>query len=404
MRDIGSWDVGSRRAAQVVENAVERSLHLRAFLAVAAFQRAFRHAFAAGVDAFPQWCRTRSIRCAARDGPSAQARAARNPVLPACPAGGSARRRCGASGARARPATSGLRAELLQRDVLAEGKLEALRDQRFLDARSQFRADAADQAAQLERGGGGLDRIPCRGLYSQGNSCQGKYLQDTTGRGCVPHARCLRSGVSRGRRAAEAFRDNAANAPMRARGRNAECDGGGRAPCFRRAAIAGSDARVPLVALVFPVAAACRRRNGRAIRPARCRTRISPACSRAGVRSACAAARRWRSAAACRSIRRRARSAGDARRRCRCSRSTGCRRRAPPSSMVSKQWNTTKRALCVGFAISRMRASCTPVHLPITLQPSTQSWRVIWVREGSARSCSSENDSGCPTRPPTFSR
>ena len=52
------------------------------------------------------------------------------------------------------------------------------------------------------------------------------------------------------------------------------------------------------------------------------------------------------------------------------------------------------------------RAACasgTPFHLPMQLQPSTQSWRVICVRDGSARSSASENAAGFSTRPPTFS-
>src|ERR1700712_569007 len=42
-------------------------------------------------------------------------------------------------------------------------------------------------------------------------------------------------------------------------------------------------------------------------------------------------------------------------------------------------------------AVLRMRPSCTPVHLPMALQPSTQSWRGIWVREGSFFRSASEN-------------
>src|SRR3954471_12411439 len=49
------------------------------------------------------------------------------------------------------------------------------------------------------------------------------------------------------------------------------------------------------------------------------------------------------------------------------------------------------------------RHNCTPFHLPIALQPSTQSWRVICVRGGSARNCASENCIGVFTRPSTFS-
>jgi hypothetical protein len=51
-----------------------------------------------------------------------------------------------------------------------------------------------------------------------------------------------------------------------------------------------------------------------------------------------------------------------------------------------------------------MPASGTPVHLPITLQPSTQSWRVICVREGIACSSARLYCAGRATSPPTFSR
>ena len=48
--------------------------------------------------------------------------------------------------------------------------------------------------------------------------------------------------------------------------------------------------------------------------------------------------------------------------------------------------------------------SGTPFHLPMQLQPSTQSWRVICVRDGMARRSASENSAGVSTRPSTFSR
>ena len=48
--------------------------------------------------------------------------------------------------------------------------------------------------------------------------------------------------------------------------------------------------------------------------------------------------------------------------------------------------------------------SGTPVHLPIALQPSTQSWRVICVRAGIACSSASEQVSGAATSPSTRSR
>ena len=48
--------------------------------------------------------------------------------------------------------------------------------------------------------------------------------------------------------------------------------------------------------------------------------------------------------------------------------------------------------------------SGTPFHLPMQLQPSTQSCRVICVRDGNARRTASENCAGVSTRPPTLSR
>ena len=47
--------------------------------------------------------------------------------------------------------------------------------------------------------------------------------------------------------------------------------------------------------------------------------------------------------------------------------------------------------------------SCAPFHWPMQLQPSTQSWRVICEREGSARKSASERLIGLSTRPPTSS-
>lgn len=48
--------------------------------------------------------------------------------------------------------------------------------------------------------------------------------------------------------------------------------------------------------------------------------------------------------------------------------------------------------------------SIVPCHLPIALQPSTQSCRVIWVRIAIARSAATESDSGRRTRPVTAIR
>src|SRR3989338_8486085 len=47
--------------------------------------------------------------------------------------------------------------------------------------------------------------------------------------------------------------------------------------------------------------------------------------------------------------------------------------------------------------------STTPFHLAMALQPSTQSWRVIWVRAGSALISSSEKLLGSFTSPATSS-
>src|SRR5258708_28863637 len=46
-----------------------------------------------------------------------------------------------------------------------------------------------------------------------------------------------------------------------------------------------------------------------------------------------------------------------------------------------------------------MSCSGTPVHLPIALHPSTQSWRVICVRLGISRSRASVSFKGCCTSP-----
>src|SRR5258706_6854359 len=69
--------------------------------------------------------------------------------------------------------------------------------------------------------------------------------------------------------------------------------------------------------------------------------------------------------------------------------------------MGSAQWKTTYFAVACGFASASTSASCTPFHLPIALQPSTQSWRVICVRAGIARSCASVSLIGFSTRPST---
>jgi len=63
-----------------------------------------------------------------------------------------------------------------------------------------------------------------------------------------------------------------------------------------------------------------------------------------------------------------------------------------PSSRVSAQWNTTKRASGLTPRARQISASGTPVHLPMQLPPSTQSCRVIWVRAGRLRSSSSDSD------------
>src|SRR6476659_9293561 len=72
--------------------------------------------------------------------------------------------------------------------------------------------------------------------------------------------------------------------------------------------------------------------------------------------------------------------------------------------MSSKQWKTTSRTPGRNRARSSSQASGTPLHLPITLHPSTQSWRVICVRVGIARKASSENSSGRSTSPAICNR
>ena len=51
----------------------------------------------------------------------------------------------------------------------------------------------------------------------------------------------------------------------------------------------------------------------------------------------------------------------------------------------------------------RKSPSGAPVHFPIALQPSTQSWRVICVRWGKAFNCASVRLSERSTRPVTDS-
>ena len=152
----------------------------------------------------------------------------------------------------------------------------------------------------------------------------------------------------------------------------------------RRSPRDASDPAVPVVALVFPVAAAGRRRCRRSRRPARCGAGTSAACSPAAARCAPAAARRSPPAAACHSAPRRGWSARGTRRRGRCSRSTCVARRPRPSG----RGNGTRRNFACGFgcASSSTCDSRTPFHWPMQLQPSTQSCRVICVRAGIARS------------------
>ncbi len=89
----------------------------------------------------------------------------------------------------------------------------------------------------------------------------------------------------------------------------------------------------------------------------------------------------------------------------RCSRSSGCLGAGRASSIgVGAVEHDVAR---LGLDARRGRAaspSGTPVHLPMQLQPSTQSCRVIWVRDGSARSSASDKLTGRSTRPPTSSR
>ncbi len=61
--------------------------------------------------------------------------------------------------------------------------------------------------------------------------------------------------------------------------------------------------------------------------------------------------------------------------------------------------------LACGFSPARSISAPNraPVHSPMQLQPSTQSWRVIWVRAGNALSWARFSDSGRSTRPSTTS-
>ena len=71
----------------------------------------------------------------------------------------------------------------------------------------------------------------------------------------------------------------------------------------------------------------------------------------------------------------------------------------------SRRRSGRRRSAPAGFSVASSEApSGTPVHLPIALQPSTQSWRVIWVRAGMRAQLGERKARGRSTRPSTASR
>src|SRR5690242_5669668 len=148
----------SSRLAQIVEYAIEQRLQLRAFLFGAVVQRAFRHTLAASIDAFPEaaaGCGEFNAQHAAIVGIGHATH-----IVPLLQLVQQASHRAGVVAQQPRQLAGGhrpVRAEPLQGHELAETEFEALTGKFSLDAGVQFRADAADQAAQLERrGSGGL--------------------------------------------------------------------------------------------------------------------------------------------------------------------------------------------------------------------------------------------------------
>ena len=61
-----------------------------------------------------------------------------------------------------------------------------------------------------------------------------------------------------------------------------------------------------------------------------------------------------------------------------------------PAAAVALADIGAKAADGCGWTCSSTRLNGTPFHFPIALQPSTQSWQVIWVRLGKAFKSSSE--------------
>ena len=138
----------------------------------------------------------------------------------------------------------------------------------------------------------------------------------------------------------------------------------------------------------LPRSRPCRRRCGRGGRRARgadvlgllvAELALDPQPQRRAVGDVERARRSWR---------RRGWSAGGRRRPGRGSRSTAGACAARPAPPGCRRSRSTDVACACGFrpATSSSGPSWPPVHSPMQLQPSTQSWRVIWVRAGRARS------------------
>ena len=67
-------------------------------------------------------------------------------------------------------------------------------------------------------------------------------------------------------------------------------------------------------------------------------------------------------------------------------------------------WRVEAMMEGMASSVSSTGASRAPVHLAMADQPSTQSWRVTWLRDGRARRAARSRDRGRSTRPSTTSR
>lgn len=74
------------------------------------------------------------------------------------------------------------------------------------------------------------------------------------------------------------------------------------------------------------------------------------------------------------------------------------------SSQESNEWKFTNRASGRSPTASRTRLSRTSIHSPMAVQPSSQTCRVIWVRDGRRLGSASEKEPGRTTSPSTDSR